>query len=341
MAISTYFGQIPSSFHTSIERVLDYSSNSRIYQASVNIISQASIDIISVVVTAILLDTMGKNFLTHPSRFIARAFASKIYSQTILAPIIEEIVFRVILLRGIAFIQRMYNCRQKIKNLCVNDLSHNNSSFFIFKVYSSYVWMKNQGMQGLHFVQKKWRSIPGYRFQAKLIFYFSRMKTQMGQGIDHLQKKWNHFQGYQLTVEEEKEQLQLMWRVHVTSLIFTTTHLLYLSNTPASILRRSWTYLGGVIYGYTSEKYGLGAAIFLHSTNNMILLAARIFPRPTDPYFWLFIYRINRFVTSLLVLTNINQKILNGIRQTVILTTSVLRSMGQWMHLRNRQIKRM
>ncbi len=96
-------------------------------------------------------------------------------------------------------------------------------------------------------------------------------------GIHLLQYGWNYMRGNQLSEEDQK--VQQVARVQLAAIFFSLTHLYEPHRNAKNLLIQcTWAYLGGVTYGYLSEKYGVASSILAHGSNNFIVCLAAFNP---------------------------------------------------------------
>lgn len=197
---------------------------------------QIALEIVKIVAAKIFLDYLGKRLLNDASKMSPR----EVFIITVFAPVIEEIIFRGALLRG----------------------------------------------------------------------------------IHVMQKGWNHVQGHELS--EEEERTQQTFRVHLSALIFAAAHLLNPhKNVASALVQFTWTYFGGVTYGYLSEKYRtLSVNILAHGFNNSLAVAARIYPPHFAPLFLVAII-VNKLGAYIFAVTAIDEVMATGIRRTVAFVVAI------------------
>ncbi|WP_213106135.1 CPBP family intramembrane glutamic endopeptidase [Candidatus Protochlamydia amoebophila] len=107
---------------------------------------------------------------------------------------------------------------------------------------------------------------------------FFRGMLQRGIGI--IQAGWNRF-----VIKRELSKQEIMshsaWRIHVTAIIFGLAHVNNShSNYVSMFFQITWCYMGGVSYGYLSEKYQtLSVSILAHSINNILAISLMVYPK--------------------------------------------------------------
>ncbi|WP_042281448.1 CPBP family intramembrane glutamic endopeptidase [Candidatus Protochlamydia sp. R18] len=108
--------------------------------------------------------------------------------------------------------------------------------------------------------------------------FFFRGMLQRGIGIT--QAGWNRFV---IKRELSKQEIisQRAWRIHVTAIIFGVAHATNShSNYANKFTQITWCYMGGVTYGYLSEKYQtLSVSILAHSINNILAISLMVYPK--------------------------------------------------------------
>src|SRR5580658_4073943 len=90
-------------------------------------------------------------------------------------------------------------------------------------------------------------------------------------GIGLGQKYWNEYVlKRELTSNEIK--VQTLFRIQLSAIIFAALHLLNPHETRTNaMIQLTWSYIGGMVCGLTSEKYGtLSISIIAHGLNNGI-----------------------------------------------------------------------
>ena len=134
------------------------------------------------------------------------------------------------------------------------------------------------------------------------------------QGIHLAQIGRNYLYGLELTDEDFAS--QQVFRVHLSAIIFGALHLMNPHERAASALVQfTWSYFGGVAYGYLSEKYGtLSVSILAHGMNNTLAVAGGIY----DSYSAIFLLAIfvNKIAVYQIAATSIDEKLYAGLLQT-------------------------
>ncbi|CUI17530.1 hypothetical protein PNK_1925 [Candidatus Protochlamydia naegleriophila] len=100
-------------------------------------------------------------------------------------------------------------------------------------------------------------------------------------GVGLVQKGWNHFVT-QRELSQEELAVQRTWRIQITAIVFAAAHLMNPhSSTAAKLTQFTWCYVGGVAYGYLSDKYKtLSVSILAHGFNNMLALCIATYADP-------------------------------------------------------------
>ncbi|WP_075883510.1 CPBP family intramembrane glutamic endopeptidase [Candidatus Protochlamydia sp. W-9] len=139
---------------------------------------------------------------------------------------------------------------------------------------------------------------------------FFRGMLQRGIGIT--QAGWNRFV-VKRELSEQEIVSQRAWRIYVTAIIFGLAHATNShSNYANKFTQIEWSYMGGVAYGYLSEKYQtLSVSILAHSINNILAISLVAYPK------------FNKLTTLALVANNLAFYILGTSSNNVIDETMV------------------
>ena len=81
-------------------------------------------------------------------------------------------------------------------------------------------------------------------------------------------------------IGEGEERIQRVFRVHLSALFFAAAHLANPHpDMTSALLQFAWCYVGGVTFGYLTEKYHtLSVGILAHGFNNALVTAAMLSP---------------------------------------------------------------
>ena len=132
------------------------------------------------------------------------------------------------------------------------------------------------------------------------------------QGIHLTQICWHYLGGSELT--EEDLTSQQVFRVHLSAIIFGAAHLMNPHQNAISALTQfTWSYFGGVAYGYLSEKYEtLSVSILAHGMNNTLAVAGGVYGSPI----FLLAVIVNKIAVYNIAVTSIDEKLYAGFLQT-------------------------
>lgn len=134
------------------------------------------------------------------------------------------------------------------------------------------------------------------------------------QGIYLAQRGWNHYFDLKLTDEDRKA--QQVFRIRLSALIFAAAHLTNPHKSSVSaLIQFTWTYFGGITYGYLTEKYQtLSVSILVHGVNNSLAVAGRVYPESAA--LCILAVFVNKFAAYTLAVTAIDEKLYSGLSQT-------------------------
>ena len=210
-----------------------------IYHPITQLAFQFAIEVVKIVAAKMFLEFLGKRFLNETSKMKPR----EVFIITVFAPVVEEILFRGILLRSIHAMQKVLN-------------------------------------------------------------------NQNG-----------------LTEEAPQQK----FRVHLSAFIFAAAHLTNPHKTMTSALMQfTWTYFGGLSYGYLSEKYNtLSVSILAHGFNNFLAVAIGMYPGHLAPFFLLAVVA-NKLGTYILATTTIDEFAVTGVRQAVVFCVGLPGRVMNW-----------
>ena len=248
-------------------------------------------EVVKIIAAKIFLEYLGQSFLNHP-KVISK---EDVHTATVIAPIGEEIVFRCFILGGIRTVQRILNAFEKKESEDIEKGeevdSWSKKSFFYIRLGSNFYDNSPQDLKEDDFVITLYPPIT----EEMLVRIYMRIIDPWG----------GEHSG--LTKEELKERCQQIFRIHLAALIFAAAHLGNHHPTKAdALIQFTWTYIGGIIYGYLSEKYGsLVPGIIAHGFNNSIATAAQIYPEASP--FLLLALLVNRVAFYVLATTFINK----------------------------------
>lgn len=143
-------------------------------------------------------------------------------------------------------------------------------------------------------------------------------RGMLPQGIRLLQKAWNHIRNVELTQEDEKT--QRIFRIHL-SVCFSAAASFYIvpqKSAAVALTQFAYSYLSGVAYGYLAEKYRTTSlGIVSHGFDHALQLAQFDAYAEPVPIFRFALYTHRAAVVALAV-TNVDEKINSGMRQTAL-----------------------
>jgi hypothetical protein len=257
------------------------------------------VEIVKIVAAKIFLEYLSQHYLSHSSKFTPK----EAYRSVVLAPLMEEIIFRLVVLQFIHVMQNVLNEFDSNDSSAEGD-EQNKPSFCVHLRSHFFADPAPQDPKSDKFVINLYPPV----IAECLCQAFVR-------AIYWPQKKWNQYWGNELTVEEEKVQLQQIFRIHVSTFIFAAAHLSNPHTSKASVITQCvWSYFGGVTYGYLIEKYdSLAPSILAHGFNNSLVVAARIYSE-FAPYLLLALLA-NRLACYLLGTTSIDKAIISRVAQ--------------------------
>jgi membrane protease YdiL (CAAX protease family) len=136
------------------------------------------------------------------------------------------------------------------------------------------------------------------------------------QGIHMVQKGWHYIRHDTPSNEDEKTEQKI--RIHLSTFVFAALHLTNLHKSAAgALIQFTWSYFGGVAYGYLSEKYQtLSVSILAHGFNNSLAIAAQIYPPQFTPVFFLALIA-NKLGTYILATSTIDRDIVTRVHQAI------------------------
>jgi len=230
--------------------------------------AKLTMEIIKIVAVKIFLEFLAERFLNAPKKVAP----SKVYKSVISGPAIEEVIFRIYILQGIHLVQNTLNefdneSAFEEEGFKPRYRIHLNTSFS----HSS----TPQYQQSDVFVipicvpvveEIICRAYVGLIYKVNQIFSYAMSKI-FGYDIEEDEKT-------------ENEQIQQIFRIHLAALIFAASHLGNdHANTASALKQFCWTFVGGIVYGYLTEKYqSLAPGILFHGFNNALVTAAKIYP---------------------------------------------------------------
>lgn len=297
------------------------------HHKAIRFIFQVAAEVVKIIAAKIFLEYLGSCYLNDPKK------VSKydVHAATVSAPLYEELFFRFGVLKGIHCIQyalhksgiqvasTLYGpsneeeeedkypitiypplvdemlCRGYIASLYLMSAL---ATAIFNRVHVSSTVYSNEAIEPDEFA-----------FQFTLPFEQDVIYHTLKNGIGLIE----------IPEEEEvteEEKVQQVFRIHLAALIFAAAHLSNPhSNKTNAIVQFSWTFLGGIIYGYLSEKYhSLAPGIIAHGMNNSIVVAGQIYSQEVAP-FLLVALLANRVVSYLLAVTQIDKVIILGAGQ--------------------------
>lgn len=182
-----------------------------------------------------------------------------VYNIVVLSPIIEEFLFRFSLLQSIHLIQisiTLYISSQQRKKRSEHPLSDLNSCIYDRSN------PRSESIEPTNCLPVKQKP-----FEQRLV---EKVEIEEKSSISVVEAN----------LEKKKKMHQQIFRVHLAALIFASAHLFNPHPSKVSALTQfTWSYMGGVIYGYLTEKYhSLAPGILSHGLNNMMAIAIRVHP---------------------------------------------------------------
>jgi membrane protease YdiL (CAAX protease family) len=186
-------------------------------------------EVVKIVAAKMFLEFLSRRLWNHSSKLPFR----NVYIAVVFAPVVEEIIFRGILLRGIHLIQKVF------RKVCLSGGA----------------------------------------------------------------------------ISEQTRKTDQIFRVHLAALIFAGSHLLNPHRNAVSAgIQFCWTYIGGVTYGYLSEKYqSLAPGMIVHGINNSLATSATLHPKMMP---WcLLALMVNKLAAYILAITEIDTKFFSHVSQ--------------------------
>lgn len=248
---------------------------------------QAVTEIVKIIAAKIFLEYLGNHYLNDPKKISKQ----DVHAATVLAPLHEEAFFRFGVLKAIHIIQQ---------GLDANGI----------QIASNFYGLPN------HEEEKENCSIVIYPplFEEMLCRGYMAsiyaISTITSYNLIEIPDEENE----EKMTEEEK--IQQVFRIHLGALIFAAAHLANPHpNKTSALIQFSWTFLGGIIYGYLFEKYNsLAPSILAHGFNNSLAIATQIYPQKTLPFLLTAIF-INRISAYLLAVTCLDKIVLSEVSQ--------------------------
>lgn len=252
--------------------------------------SQVALEVIKVVASTIFLNYLGTRFLNHPTKISSE----DVFASVVLAPLWEEIFFRGIVMRGIHCIQSsqlniVFSPEIELPfKLYVHTLYYiNEFAISLFSRISSAFSIGDESSES--FVAKI-----NFPIELNAIYWGLKKIT------DWIPAPSNDL--VNLSDEEKKEaQIKQMYRIHLSSIIFGVAHFSnHHSYKWGALIQVTWSYFGGVVYGYLSEKYhSLAPGILAHGINNFIATLPGAYPAYAPNLFAaLFVNRLACYIFS-------------------------------------------
>lgn len=280
-----------------------------------NITYQVMVEMVKIVAAKVFLEYLSQRYLNHPSRIPSR----EVYGAVILAPLLEEIFFRLFVLQGIHLMQGALNQFDDDDSIAEGD-EQSKARFCCIRLRSHF------------FADHDPQDQESETFAINLYppVLVELLCQAFVRAIYLPQRNWNQYWGKDLTAREEKAQLQQIFRIHVSAVIFAAAHLSNVHSTKANaIIQCVWTYIGGVTYGYLSENYhSLAPSILAHGFNNSVALAGGIYPK-YDLHLLLALLT-NRLASYLLGTTSIGNLIVSGVARAHNFYFSLSERANQW-----------
>lgn len=269
------------------------------------------VEVTKIIAAKIFLTYLGKRFFNDSSTLSKE----EVYSAIVLAPIAEEIIFRFCILQGIHLIQNILDdFNEDPKESEPYFHIHLDSRFFtfskpkeqnkeIFTIPISLSFVDELIYRGAEQIIGCWQK---YRPLIRIQLISHVFSNTIPQDIDEekfvipvsppvieemLSRVYMYMIGADvkqdgLTDEENKERWQQVFRIHLAALIFAAAHLQNNHSSKAdAIIQFTWSYFGGIAYGYLSEKYrSLAPGMIAHGFNNLIATTARICSDDFGPF---------------------------------------------------------
>jgi hypothetical protein len=299
--------------------------------------SKVVIEVVKIVAAKTFLEHLGLSYLNDPKKISRR----DVYLTTITAPLWEEIIFRFGVLKGIHAIQIMLDKSHfKLDSTLFGpsdqeDVQATENTIIIYPPL-----VEEMVFRGYFAVVKLVNAVARYMFDhiyitSSFTFFESEQSDvftiQCSLPLEcdliyHVIKKGISL--IELPLDEgvelsEEQKIQMVFRVHLSALIFASAHLSNPHTTKAqALLQFVWTYLGGIIYGYLTEKYhSLAPSIIMHGINNSLATASAIYSKKLDVLVIALIS--NRIFGYMLAVTQIDKIVLLGLDQARHYTLSL------------------
>jgi hypothetical protein len=295
------------------------------------------IEVIKIIAAKIFLEYLGNCYLKNP----ARISKHEVYKIIIEAPIREEVFFRLVVLQGIHLAQIALNHFKKDESIVRIQLASTifgspdpQSDKFVITMYPPLMeeMLCQAYVHSIYWITKIAKCIFDRMYLASGLFANEFEQTDsfvipinlpleqelicrgIRKGISWINIPPDGIPDESIE-ENKKEVLQQIFRIHLAALIFAAAHLHNSHQNKTRVLTQfAWSYIGGVIYGYLSEKYvSLAPGVLAHGFNNILANAGRIY-RDFVPFIIVALF-VNRIVTYILAVTSIDRVILAGVGQ--------------------------
>lgn len=268
--------------------------------------AKVGVEVVKILAIKIFFEYIGNQYLNNPKK-ISRG---EVYVAVVLAPIVEELAFRLVLLQGIQVAQLMmknksYDPSEK-KSLPHYSLVEEIFCHDQIGLLSLLIRLVDSVFNRIHITSSYFingLSLPiGSAIQINLPFELDLIYQIAQKGINSIK---THINGpiaiYQVLCcayfgalsfinpmkemdedeDKKEEKIKKTFRIHLAALIFAAAHL---ANPHAdkmgALMQFSWSFLGGIIYGHLTEKYSsLFPGMIVHGINNSIAIASNIYSK--------------------------------------------------------------
>lgn len=224
--------------------------------SGVQIPLKAVVEGIKILAVKAFLEHLGNQYLNHPNKISKWV----IREETVWAPIKEEIFFRLGLLKVIYLVQKYFN----------------NGSVQIASTLYGSLQQKNKDDD---------QKTPIIIYPPIVEECLYRVYRYIFTGMSQILSGAHSFKN--LGDADELAKAQCFFRIHFAALIFAAAHLLNPHPNKVSALTQFLgAFIGGLSYGYLTEKYqSLAPAILSHGINNCLANACEIYSKEVVPWF--------------------------------------------------------
>ncbi|MFI0434424.1 MAG: lysostaphin resistance A-like protein [Parachlamydiaceae bacterium] len=214
-----------------------------------------------------------------------KAPKKRLYDVVVVAPIVEELIFRFVILGTIGLIQR----------------SLTKQSYRLASPLFETDKPKKTNKQ-----EKRCLNLY-LPLELELIHHGVKKFTQFIRPVKSQKEK-----------ENLDETIQRCFRVYVSAFIFAALHLEnFHRNKTSALIQFSWSFIGGISCGHLTEKYGsIAPAIVTHGLNNMIAMMFHYASDKMKP-FYLIAIAANKVATYFLGVTQIDHVIFEGVTKSL------------------------